>query len=67
VSTKSAEVTSFIGGPSQSLSVLSGFLILGILLGLLGPLLIAWQYHINVEPETIGYHFLALNEGYLAA
>jgi fucose permease len=67
VSTKSAEVTPFTGGQPQSLSVLSGFLILGILLGLLGPLLVAWQYHINVEPETIGYHFLALNAGYLAA
>jgi FHS family glucose/mannose:H+ symporter-like MFS transporter len=67
VSTKSAEITPFIGGQSQSLSVLSGFLILGILLGLPGPLLIAWQYHVNVEPKTIGYHFLALNAGYLIA
>jgi fucose permease len=38
-----------------------------MLLGLLGPLLIAWQYHIDVAPETIGYHFLALNVGYLIA
>jgi fucose permease len=67
VSTRTAEITSYIGVQSQSLSVLSGFLILGILLGSPGPLLIAWQYHINVEPETIGYHFLALNTGYLIA
>jgi fucose permease len=57
----------YTGGRAQSLSVLSGFWILGILLGLLGPLLIAWQYHIDVEPQIIGYHFLALNAGYLTA
>lgn len=46
---------------------LSGFLLLGTLLGLLGSLLVAWEYHIDVEPRIIGFHFLALNAGYVAA
>ncbi len=45
----------------------SGFLLLGVLLGLLGPLVIAWQYHIDVDPQLIGLHFLALNAGYVVA
>ncbi len=45
----------------------SGFLLLGVLLGLLGSLSVAWQYHIDVEPQFIGLHFLALNAGYVAA
>lgn len=45
----------------------SGFLLLGVLLGLLGSLSVAWQYHIDVEPQLIGLHFLALNAGYVAA
>ena len=44
-----------------------GFLLLGVLLGLLGSLLIAWRYHINTEPELIGFHFLALNAGHVSA
>ncbi|HEY7307240.1 MAG TPA: MFS transporter [Bryobacteraceae bacterium] len=44
-----------------------GFLLLGVLLGLLGPLIIAWQYHIDVDPQLIGLHFLALNAGYVIA
>jgi len=67
VSTKSAEVTAKTAGPAQSPSVLRGFLVLGILLGLPGSLLVAWRYHIDVEPQTIGFHFLALNAGYLIA
>ena len=46
---------------------LSGFLLLGILIGLLGSLVIAWQYHIDVEPQVIGLHFLALSAGYVVA
>ncbi len=46
---------------------LSGFLLLGVLLGLLGSLVVAWQYHIDVEPQLIGLHFLCLNAGYLVA
>lgn len=44
---------------------ISGFLLLGILVGLLGSLLIAWQYHIDADPNLIGIHFLALNAGYV--
>ncbi len=44
---------------------ISGFLLLGILVGLLGSLLIAWQYHIDTDPQLIGLHFLALNAGYV--
>lgn len=46
---------------------LSGFLLLGVLLGCLGSLLVVWQYHIDIEPQLIGLHFLALNVGYVAA
>lgn len=45
----------------------SGFLVLGVLLGLVGSLSVAWQYHIDVEPQVIGLHFLALNAGYIVA
>ncbi|HLH02259.1 MAG TPA: MFS transporter [Bryobacteraceae bacterium] len=46
---------------------LSGFFLLGMLLGLLGPLLVVWRYQIDVEPHLIGLHFLALNAGYVVA
>lgn len=46
---------------------ISGFVLVGLLLGLLGPLLIAWQYHIHTNPQLIGLHFLALNAGYVVA
>src|SRR5579883_2547875 len=46
---------------------LSGFFLLGMLLGLLGPLLVVWRYQIDVEPHLIGLHFLALNAGYVIA
>jgi fucose permease len=46
---------------------LSGFLPLGILIGLLGSLVVAWHYHIDVEPQIIGLHFLALSVGYVLA
>ena len=46
---------------------LSGFLVLGVLIGLLGSLVVAWHYHIDVEPQIIGLHFLALSVGYVLA
>jgi MFS transporter, FHS family, glucose/mannose:H+ symporter len=46
---------------------LSGFLLLGVLLGLLGSLLVAWRYYNDVDPELIGVHFLYLNVAYIAA
>ena len=48
-------------------SWVAGFLLAGVLIGELGSLLIAWQYHINEEPQIAGLHFLALNAGYVAA
>lgn len=44
---------------------ISGFLVLGVLLGLLGPIMVAWQYHRGVAPQLIGLHFLALSAGYV--
>jgi fucose permease len=38
-----------------------------MLLGLPGSLLIAWHYHIDVDPRLIGLHFLGLNAGYVLA
>jgi fucose permease len=46
---------------------IDGFLLLGVLVGLLGSLLIAWQYHLDTDPRLIGLHFLALNAGYVIA
>jgi FHS family glucose/mannose:H+ symporter-like MFS transporter len=46
---------------------ISGFVLVGLLLGLVGPLLIAWQYHIHTDPQLIGLHFLGLNAGYVVA
>ena len=46
---------------------LSGFLVLGVLIGLLGSLVVAWNYHVDVEPQIIGLHFLALSIGYVLA
>ncbi len=46
---------------------LSGFLVLGVLIGLLGSQVVAWHYHIDVEPQIIGLHFLALSVGYVLA
>lgn len=46
---------------------INGFLLLGVLVGLLGSLLVAWQYHLDTDPQLIGLHFLALNAGYVVA
>ncbi len=46
---------------------LSGFFLLGVLLGLLGSLLVAWRYQNDIDPELIGLHFLCLNVGYVLA
>ena len=46
---------------------INGFVLLGVLVGLLGSLVIAWQYHLDTDPQVIGLHFLALNAGYVIA
>lgn len=45
---------------------LSGFLLLGTLPGVLGPLLIGWDYHLEADPRLLGLHAFALNAGSLA-
>lgn len=44
-----------------------GFLLLGVLLGLVGSLFIAWQYHVGADPTLVGLHFLSLNAGFVFA
>ncbi len=67
MSTNTAEVIpNFANNPSAREWV-GGFLLFGVLVGLLGSLLIAWQYHIDTDPRLIGLHFLALNAGYVVA
>jgi fucose permease len=46
---------------------LGGFLLLGMMLGVLGSLLIVWHYHIDADPRLAGLHFLGLNAGYVLA
>jgi MFS transporter, FHS family, glucose/mannose:H+ symporter len=36
-----------------------------VFVGLLGSLLVVWQYHIDTDPKVVGLHFLVLNVGYL--
>jgi fucose permease len=61
------EIDQTINYSERSPLWLSGFLPLGVLIGLLGSLVVAWQYHIDVEPQIIGLHFLALSVGYVLA
>jgi len=67
VSTNPAEATTKALSDAHAREWVSGFLLLGVLLGLLGSIAIAWQYHIDVDPQLIGLHFLALNAGYVIA
>jgi fucose permease len=43
----------------------SGFTLLGLFAGVIGSLLVAWQYHIDTDSRVIGLHFLGLNAGYV--
>lgn len=65
MSTTSAKTDPSISVYSGARDYLSGFLLLGILTGLLGSLLVAWQYHIDADSKLIGLHFLGLNGGYV--
>ncbi len=67
MSTNTAEVGEKSAEKVHGPDWISGFLVLGVLLGSLGSLVIAWQYHIDVEPQLIGLHFLALSTGYVVA
>ena len=46
---------------------LSAFLVAGMLMSFLGAILPAWRYHIGADFTTVGYYFLSLNLGMLAA
>ncbi|HEX4750628.1 MAG TPA: MFS transporter [Bryobacteraceae bacterium] len=65
MSTKRAQIEPSISVDRGARDYISGFLLLGILIGLLGPLLIGWQYHIDADSKLIGLHFLSLNGGYV--
>ena len=52
--------------PHRARDWTSGFTVLGVFAGVLGSLLVAWQYHIDTDSGTIGLHFLGLNAGYIA-
>jgi fucose permease len=69
VSTNATEITSSKGTRDYGdiWSYTAGFLLLGILVGFISPLLVAWQYHIDGDPLVIGLHFLGLSGGYVAA
>jgi len=45
---------------------IGGFLPLGLLLSLVGPLSIAWQYHIDTDAQQVGIDFLVLDACCLA-
>lgn len=67
MSTQSTPVISQNGLNRGAREWLAGFLLIGMLLGLTGSLLIAWHYHIDVDPRITGLHFLGLNAGYVIA
>ena len=39
----------------------AGFLLIGILMAVPGPLMVAWRYQLENDPRMVGLHFLALN------
>jgi fucose permease len=39
----------------------AGFLLLGILIAVPGPLTVAWRYQLDNDPRAVALHFLALN------
>jgi MFS transporter, FHS family, glucose/mannose:H+ symporter len=67
VSTSSAQKSEKFFPIERPRDWVSGFLLLGVLLGATGSLSIAWQYHIDTHPQLIGLHFLGLNAGYVLA
>jgi MFS transporter, FHS family, glucose/mannose:H+ symporter len=45
---------------------MAGFFLCGCLLGMLGSLVVAWRYYIDVDSRLIGLHFLVFDAGMLA-
>ena len=56
--------TGFVAENRRSLA---GFFVSGILISFLGAILPGWGYHVDPNFITIGYYFLSLNLGILAA
>jgi fucose permease len=42
-------------------NVAAGFLLTGMLMGMLGSLIIVWRYQLDRDPRVIGLHFFAFN------
>jgi len=53
--------------PGTARRALAGFFLAGLLYSFLGVILPAWGHHITGDFVTIGYYFLAMNAGILAA
>jgi len=67
VSTNPSSLVEKTAANGRAPAWLAGFLLLGSLLGVSGSLLVAWEYHIDVQPQVIGFHFLSLSAGFVAA
>ena len=73
MSTKTAEVSTAKEGSSNTPGTatpgtfvwMAGFFLLGVLMGMLGSLVITWQYHIDAQPKSIGLHFLGMSAGFV--
>lgn len=52
---------------AENRRAISGFYVSGLLVSFLGAILPAWGYHVDAHFITIGYYFLSLNLGILAA
>lgn len=48
-------------------AAVGGFLLSGLMLGLLGSIMVAWRYYLEPDSRWIGAHFLALNGGCILA
>jgi len=46
---------------SKARDALRGFLLTGMLSGILGSLIVAWRYQLDKDPRVVGLHFLAFN------
>ena len=46
---------------------MSGFLLTGVLMGMLGSLVVAWRYQFDTDPRIVGLHSLTFNAAVLAA
>ena len=49
-----------LSGP-EARGVAAGFLLAGMLIGVLGSLMVAWLYQLDTDVRVIGSHFLAFN------